>query len=100
MEVTDLVIYNKLGNQINFNYDDVNDIISAKMYMEKNSVDTFKTECLYLFEKVAGSNITMNAELNKLQVFNTNDFNVFPVENATVLNITNIVATNLIVSHF
>ena len=78
MEVKDLLFFNKEGYAINANYNDELDIWSSKILFDKNSTDTFKTQGLYLFEKINKTKNTFNGELQKFQLFNTNDFNFYP----------------------
>lgn len=78
MEVKDLLFFNKEGYAINANYNDELDIWSSKILFDKNSTDTFKTQGLYLFEKINKTKNTFNGELKKFQLFNTNDFNFYP----------------------
>mgnify|MGYP001340683900 CR=1 FL=1 len=78
MEVKDLLFFNKEGYAINANYNDELDIWSSKILFDKNSTDTFKTQGLYLFEKINKTKNTFNCELKKFQLFNTNDFNFYP----------------------
>jgi len=95
MENKNLAFFNKEGFQMNMNYDSTSDIYNAKIYLDKNSTDTYKTQGIYLFEKVDGSNNTFNVTLEKFQLFNTNGFNTFPKYEALPLSISNIVLENI-----
>jgi hypothetical protein len=90
MEVKDLLFFNKEGHQMNMNYDETLDLWNGKMFFDKNSTETFKTQGIYTFEKVPGSNNTFQAYLDKFQVFNTNNFLAFPLFGATELEISDI----------
>jgi hypothetical protein len=79
---------------MNFNYDDVAQIWNSSIIFEKNSTQTFKSESIFTFEKVAGSDNTLQAYLNKFQVFNTNGLLSFPIFDAVPLVITNIIGVN------
>lgn len=93
MEVKNLLLFNKEGGQMNLNYDESLDLWNGKMFFDKNSTETFKTQGIYTFEKVIGSNNTFQAYLDKFQVFNTNNFLAFPKFNATELQILDIKTT-------
>lgn len=95
MDVKELLFFNKEGYQINMNYDNDLDQVSGKIYFDKNSTDTFKTQGVYLFEKVQGTNNTFQAQLNKYQLFNTNSFITYPKYQAIDLEITNIELVNV-----
>lgn len=94
MEVKDLIFYNKEGFQMNANYSDTIDVWNGKIFFDKNSIDTFKTQGIYMFEKVLGTNNTFQAYLEKFQVFNTNGFKTFPKFDAVALPIQNIEKVN------
>lgn len=95
MDVKDLLFFNKEGYQMNLNYDESRDMLNGSIFFDRNSTDTFKTQGIYLFEKVPGTNSTFQAELNRFQVFNTNGFITYPKYNAPSLLITNIQVVNL-----
>jgi len=90
MDVKNLLFFNKEGYPMNLNYDDSLNLWNGKMFFDKNSTETFKTQGIYTFEKVPGSNNTLQTYLNKFQVFNTNGFLAFPKFDAVELEITNI----------
>lgn len=94
MEVKDLMFFNKEGNRMNMTYDSALDLWSGKMFFDKNSTETFKTQGVYIFEKIEGSNHTFETYLEKFQVFNTNNFLSYPVFDAVELEIKDIVAVN------
>lgn len=79
---------------MNLNFDPDLDMWNGKIYFDKNSTDTYKTQGIYLFEKVPGSNNTFQTYLEKFQLFNTNGFRTFPKYNATPLIINNIELVN------
>jgi len=93
MDIKDLLFFNKEGNHMNFNYDETLDLWSGKMFFDKNSTETFKTQGVYAFEKVQGTNLTFQARLEKFQVFNTNNFLAFPKFDATELPVLGIKTT-------
>lgn len=95
MNIKDLLFFNKEGYPMNLGYDEEQDLISGKIYFDKNSTETFKTQGIYLFEKVEGSNNTFQAYLDKYQIFNTNGFKTFPIYGSTELEITDIKLTNI-----
>jgi hypothetical protein len=95
LKAKDLLFYNKEGNPMNLNYDQENDRWNGKIFFDKNSTDTYKTQGIYLFEKIDGSTHNINGTLNKFQLFNTNDFNVLPKFEATRYEITNIERSNV-----
>jgi len=93
MEVKNALFFNKEGHQLNLLFDETLDLWNGKMFFDKNSTETFKTQCIYTFERVLGSNNTFQAYLDKFQVFNTNNFLAFPKFNATELQILDIKST-------
>jgi len=88
-----LIFFNKEGHQLNMNYDENNKMYYTSLFFDKNSTDTFKTQGIYTFEKIEGTQNTFNTSLNKFQVFNTNGFNFFPKYDAIEFIITNIEST-------
>lgn len=94
LQTKDLLFFNKEGYPMNLNYDDNSGMWNGKIYFDKNSTDTFKTQGIYMFEKVEGSNHTFQSYLDKYQIFNTNGFKTFPKYNGIELIITNIETVN------
>lgn len=94
LQTKDLLFYNKEGNPMNLQFDENLEAWNGKIFFDKNSTETYKTQGIYLFEKVPGTNETFQAYLDKLQVFNTNGFKTYPKYDATELIITNIERVN------
>lgn len=94
-----LIFFNKEGYQMNMNYDENQQLYSNNIFFDKNSTDTFKTQGIYVFEKIDGTNNTFDVELNKFQLFNTNGFSFLPKFDTTELTITNIESVNLNVNY-
>lgn len=94
MNVKDLLFFNKEGYAINADYNEELDLWSSKMLFDKNSTDTYKTQGLYLFETVQGTQNTFELELNKFQIFNTNNFHFYPKPQINELEITKIETVN------
>jgi hypothetical protein len=90
MNTKDLLFYNKEGYQMNLSYDEEKGIWSGKSFFDKNSTDTFKTQAVYLFEKVLGTNNNFQAYLDKFQFFNTDGMRIYPSYNSKSLAITDI----------
>lgn len=93
MNNNNLVIFNKEGYRVNTQIDQ-NNILYSSMFFDKNSTDTYKTQGLYIFENIEGSNATYeNITLNKYQIFNTGGIYCYPSKNEEfdVLSITNTV---------
>jgi hypothetical protein len=94
LQVKDLLFFNKEGNPMNLNFDSDLNMWNGKIYFDKNSTDTYKTQGIYMFEKVPGSNNSLQTHLEKFQVFNTNGFRTYPKYDATELIINNIELVN------
>ncbi len=90
MNTKDLIFYNSAGNHMNLNFDEGEDLYSGSIYFDRNSTDTYKTQGIYLFEKIESTNNTFNAYLDKYQIFNTNGFKSFPKFNTQDFIITDI----------
>ena len=67
-----LVFFDKSGNALNFNFDDVDQRYEGKMIFDHNGSDTFKTIGLYMFEKIEAFEYKQGDELKlvKFQLFN------------------------------
>ena len=67
-----LIFFNKEGDALNFNYNEVVNRFEGNLLFHENSNDTFKTCGLYLFEKVPSFEFEAPGELttNKFQLFN------------------------------
>lgn len=94
MKIEDLLFFNKKGNPINMQWDQELKVWNSKMLFDKNSIDTYKSQVIYTFEKIEPSTNTFNTDLNKFQIFNTNDFNFLPKSKSIQLSITNIETVN------
>lgn len=77
--MNNLVFYDKEGNFLNFNYNDVLERYEGDIIFPENSNDTFKTQALYLFEKIKSfefENIS-DLTLSRWQLFNEYGFNFY-----------------------
>ena len=74
--IDNLVFYNKEGYQINMSNDG---IPHSNIFFDKNSLNIFKTQAIYMFEKVEASNNTFPlCGLTSIKSYNTNGFNFIP----------------------
>lgn len=65
-----LMFFDKEGYPYNLTFDDINNEWNGKIYFDENSSDTFRTLCLYVFEKVSQYNFTDVFDLRASQLFN------------------------------
>jgi len=73
-----LIFFNKEGHQLNTDFNAETLVHSSSIFFDKNSVDTYKTQGIYAFEKLDGSNNTFSATLERFQAFNTNGMTTIP----------------------
>lgn len=71
-----LIFFDKEGNALNFNYNELNERYEGKLIFHENSSDTFKTIGIYMFEKVEAFDFIADSDLilDKFQLFNENGF--------------------------
>lgn len=73
-----LVFYDKEGNYLNFNYNNVINRYEGDIIFPENSSDTFKTQILYTFESVKSFEFeSSDLTINKWQLFNEYGFNFY-----------------------
>jgi len=74
-----LLFFNKEGDNLNFNYSDINDRFEGDIIFHENSSDTFKTVGLYVLEKIPSFEFEYPGELtlNKFQLFNEYGFDFY-----------------------
>ena len=65
-----LMFFNKEGYPYNFLYDPSGNTWSGKIFFDENSSDTFRTQCIYVFEDVKSYNFTNKFDLLESQLFN------------------------------
>jgi hypothetical protein len=67
-----LLFFNKEGDNLNFNYNNISERFEGNILFHENSTDTFKTYGLYLLEKVPSFEFERPGELTleKFQLFN------------------------------
>lgn len=95
LDTKKLVFFNKEGYPMNLNYDDNLNMWNGKMYFDKNSTDTYKTQGIYMFEKIDGTNNTFdNVNLKQFQIFNTGEFRTYPKIHTDSYDITDISLEN------
>ncbi len=74
-----LLFYNKEGDNLNFNYSEINDRFEGSILFHENSSDTFKTAAIYTLEKITAFDYEYPGEmyLNKFQLFNEYGFDFY-----------------------
>lgn len=67
-----LIFFNKEGDSLNVNYNEISQRFESNILFHENSSDTYKTYGLYMFEKVPSFEFEAPGELttNKFQLFN------------------------------
>lgn len=73
-----LLFFNKEGYPYNLTYDEENNEWYGKIYFDDNGSDTFKTVCMYIFEKVSGYNFTDTFDVRSSQLFNYSGITFVP----------------------
>ena len=89
-----LIFFDKEGNPLNFRYDATLDRYTGDLLFAENSSDTFKTQALYLFEKVDAFEYENQPDLSlrKFQLFNEFGFHFY--QGADSLKITKVEPAN------
>jgi hypothetical protein len=74
-----LVFYDKEGNSLNFNYNSSLERYEGDILFHENSNDTFKTQAIYMFEKIKGFEYENQSDLTlrRWQLFNEFGFKFF-----------------------
>lgn len=74
-----LLFFNKEGDNLNFNYNHVNDRFEGNILFHENSSDTFKTVGIYTLEKLKSFEYEYPGKLflDKFQLFNEYGFNFY-----------------------
>lgn len=74
-----LKFFNKEGDNLNFNYSDVNDRFEGTIMFNENSSDTFKTQGIYMLEKIPSFDFEYPGylNLNRFQLFNEFGFDFY-----------------------
>ena len=74
-----LLFFNKEGDNLNFNYSDINDRFEGSIMFHENSNDTFKTAGIYTLEKIPSFEFENPGEmyLSKFQLFNEFGFDFY-----------------------
>ena len=74
-----LIFFDKEGNPLNFNYDETLGRYEGDILFPENSSDTFKTQALYLFEKVPAFEYENETDLSlrRFQLFNEYGFHFY-----------------------
>ena len=77
-----LIFYDKEGNALNFNYNETLERYEGDILFHENSNDTFKTQALYMFEKIKAFEYENQADLTLLrwQLFNEFGFHFYNSE--------------------
>ena len=67
-----LVFFNKSGDYLNFQYNYTTDRFEGDILFDENSSDTFKTSCIYAFERIPSFEYELpgSLTLDKFQLFN------------------------------
>jgi photosystem II stability/assembly factor-like uncharacterized protein len=73
-----LIFFNKEGDNLNFTYDQEEELWQGDLIFHQNSDDTFKTVGLYVFEKIPSFEYERpgDMQLEKFQLFNESRFNI------------------------
>ena len=73
-----LLFFNKEGDNLNFRYNDVDELWEGDIIFHANSDDTFKTAGLYVFERIPSFEYERpgDMQLEKFQLFNEYRFNI------------------------
>jgi len=74
-----LLFFNKEGDNLNFNYSDINDRFEGSIMFHENSNDTFKTAGIYTLERIPSFEFEYPGQmyLNKFQLFNEFGFDFY-----------------------
>src|ERR1035437_3843026 len=74
-----LIFFNNSGDSLNFNYNDSSNRFEGNILFDENSTDTFKTQGLYMFEKVPSFEFESpgSLSLDKFQLFNEFGINLY-----------------------
>ena len=77
--MNNLVFYDKEGNALNFNYNETLERYEGDILFHENSNDTFKTQALYMFEKIRAFEYENQSDLTLLrwQLFNEFGFHFY-----------------------
>ena len=77
--MSNLLFYDKEGNALNFNYNETLERYEGDILFHENSNDTFKTQALYMFEKIKAFEYENQADLTLLrwQLFNEFGFHFY-----------------------
>ena len=89
-----LIFFDKEGNPLNFRYDQTLERYTGDLLFAENSSDTFKTQALYLFEKIDAFEYENQPDLSlrKFQLFNEYGFHFY--QGADALKITKVEPAN------
>ena len=73
-----LLFFNKEGDNLNFRYNDTDELWEGDIIFHANSDDTFKTAGLYVFERIPSFEYEKpgDMQLEKFQLFNEYRFNI------------------------
>ena len=74
-----LIFFDKEGNPLNFYYNESVDRYEGDILFPENSSDTYKTQALYLFEKIKAFEYEdqSNLSLRRFQLFNEYGFHFY-----------------------
>ena len=89
-----LIFFDKEGNPLNFRYDQTLERYTGDLLFAENSSDTFKTQALYLFEKIDPFEYENQSDLSlrKFQLFNEFGFHFY--QGAPTFSVTKIEPVN------
>lgn len=95
MSHKNLAFFNKEGDNLNFRYDEKQEIFQGDILFHENSTDTFKTYNLYTLEKKPSFTFEdVGLGTNKFQLFNEYGFNFYGCINNTKQNVIKIEPVN------
>lgn len=94
-----LLFFDKEGNPLNFNYDETLGRYEGDILFAENSNETFKTQALYLFEKVPAFEYENETDLSlrKFQLFN--EYGLHFYSGADTIKMTKVEPTNNEISY-
>jgi hypothetical protein len=89
-----LIFFDKEGNPLNFSYNDTSDRYEGDILFPENSSDTFKTQALYLFEKIPSFEYEneQHLTLRRFQLFN--EYGLHFYQGAATYSVTKIEPVN------
>lgn len=76
MELQDFRFFSKDGRLLNFQFNESRNIFEGKLFFDRNSNDTYKTQALYIFENVDSVTDKDVVTLERFQLFNDEGYSI------------------------